>query len=103
MEEVVTKNNCRLTVNGWFHCSKVPKFNVPEYPPPKFGLFGDDTLKPFETGIDLKGWIKENYLQSHIMQQIQQHIEEYSEISLENFFIDSKFQDLVNQLDSTGI
>lgn len=102
VEEVLTMNYCRLSINGWFHVSEVPKFDVPKKENPQVGLFSENLIKALEIDAEIQTWIKEKFLQNHVMDQIQKHIEEYSEISLEGFFIDKKFTDVVNALNNSG-
>lgn len=102
VEEVLSKNYSRLSINGWFHAADVPKFDMPVYVTPKNGLFSDNRIEAVDVDSEIQTWIKQNYLQNHVTVQIQKHIEEYSEISLEDFFIESRFQEILTNLDSPG-
>ncbi|XP_037029083.1 prolyl 3-hydroxylase sudestada1-like isoform X1 [Bradysia coprophila] len=82
--EVTNYNYPRITINGWFHGpsnenqsfagrSKSPEYVI-EYLPPT----GIDDVVEF-------GWINDIYLQDNCKRNIQKHIEDKSEISLESF------------------
>lgn len=102
MEEVLTKNYGRLSINGWFHTDDLPKFEMPKYTAPNFGLYCENTIKALDIDIEFDAWIKQHYLQNLVMNPIQKHIEEYSEISLEEFFLENKLQEVLKNLQNPG-
>ncbi|KAF2899753.1 hypothetical protein ILUMI_02531 [Ignelater luminosus] len=98
VSEVLNKNDCRMSINGWFHTKVPPVFNVPPYVPSNFGLFSNTSTKPQELDLDLESWINPEYLDSETAHYIQEHIEEHSEISLHNYFKEEAFQEVLNDL-----
>lgn len=97
MAEITTFEDCRLSINGWFH----GKAQVnPELPL-------DTTchtrpLKAKVVDIDLDSWISDEYLNVNAMNVIQRQIEENSEISLKHFFKQESFNEILQTLQSKG-
>ncbi|KAG4068021.1 hypothetical protein HA402_010707 [Bradysia odoriphaga] len=82
--EVTNYDYPRITINGWFHGpskenqsfvgrSKSPEYVIEYFPPTRI----DDAVE--------FGWINDIYLQDNCKRNIQKHIEDKSEISLESF------------------
>lgn len=95
-------DHCRISINGWFHTKKPEKFKAPMLVPPKAGLFSFKNLSPQAAAISLGDWINSEYLKTDIKKQIQHHIEGESEISLNAFFVDEKFNGLCEVLKNDG-
>ncbi|CAG9819240.1 unnamed protein product [Phaedon cochleariae] len=96
--EVTCKDDCRLSINGWFHTKIPPVFETPSYILPDEGLYSKNVNKAIQVDIDLNSWINEDYLNSSSMQLIQKHIEEYSEISLRGFLKNESFNEILSCL-----
>ncbi|XP_025832945.1 prolyl 3-hydroxylase sudestada1 isoform X2 [Agrilus planipennis] len=103
VSEVTSKNNCRLSINGWFHSKLPPIFQAPLYNPPTNGIFSQHFISPQEADIDLSDWISEEYLDDKTAEDIQAHIEENSEISLCSYFKQVVIQTILEELKIDGI
>lgn len=101
MAEVTSLGDSRLSINGWFHTKTPPVFETPLYNPPE-GLFGKTALKAKEVDIELESWINEDYLEVGAITVIQKQIEDNSEISLDNFFKEESFREILQILQSKG-
>nr|XP_023022848.1 prolyl 3-hydroxylase sudestada1 [Leptinotarsa decemlineata] len=100
--EVTCMDDCRLSINGWFHTKVSPVFNSPSYNVPESGLYSNESIKAKEVDIDLESWINEDYLNFKAIKLIQEHIEENSEISLRMFFKNESFNEILQTLRSEG-
>ncbi|XP_018577996.1 prolyl 3-hydroxylase OGFOD1 isoform X2 [Anoplophora glabripennis] len=103
VEEVTSLNNCRLSINGWFHTKYPPIFQTPPYKPLENGLYSKNFIKAKDVDIELVSWINEDYLEMKAVKLIQKHIEENSEISLRNFFKKESFNEIVQSLNNKDI
>ncbi|KAG5870883.1 hypothetical protein JTB14_035751 [Gonioctena quinquepunctata] len=101
--EVTTMDDCRLSINGWFHTKVPPVFKTPQYNPPESGLYSNRCIKAKEVDIDLESWINEDYLNFKSIKLIQNQIEENSEISLKMFFKNESFGEVLHSLQSEDI
>lgn len=98
----MNKDDCRLSINGWFHSKTVPTYKPLEYAIPNYGLFSNKSTTPIEIDIDLDVWINSDYLNEDTTTYIQKHIEEESEISLHNYFKEEAFRDILENIRSDG-
>ncbi|KAF5306979.1 hypothetical protein FQR65_LT07202 [Abscondita terminalis] len=101
--EVLSKEDCRMSINGWFHTRIPLKFNTPTVVIPDFGLFSNCNLEPKDVEIDFEFWIESDYLDLETAKSIQQQIEEESEISLQNFLTETAFNKILKELQDTLI
>ncbi|XP_056635786.1 prolyl 3-hydroxylase OGFOD1 [Diorhabda carinulata] len=101
--EVTCIDDCRLSINGWFHVKSPPVFKQPIYLPLNDGLYSRNYIKAKEVDIDLESWISEEYLNPKSVKLIQRHIEENSEISLRKFFKMECFSEISHTLESYDI
>ncbi|XP_050499772.1 prolyl 3-hydroxylase OGFOD1 isoform X1 [Diabrotica virgifera virgifera] len=99
--EVTTIDDCRLSINGWFHVKIPPVFKAPIYHPLNDGLYSKNSIKAKEVDIDLVSWLSEDYLNSKSIKIIKKHIQENSEISLRKFFRSECFNEISRTLDSS--
>ncbi|KAJ8928038.1 hypothetical protein NQ314_019450 [Rhamnusium bicolor] len=100
--EVTSMNDCRLSINGWFHTKIPPTFEMPLYTPLENGLYSKNIIKVKEVDIDLESWINEDYLEVKAIKVIQEYIEVNSEISLRGFFKKESFNEILQTLKSEG-
>ncbi|KAF5298184.1 hypothetical protein FQA39_LY02608 [Lamprigera yunnana] len=98
--EVLNWDDCRMSINGWFHTKTPLVFNTPLYIKPTYGLFCDITMIPHNIDVDLKLWIQPVYLDPENAQHIQKQMEEDSEISLRNFLTDMAWEQMYNVIQS---
>ncbi|XP_060532413.1 prolyl 3-hydroxylase OGFOD1 [Cylas formicarius] len=96
--EVVTLNDCRLSINGWFHTKTPPVFKTPEFIPSESSIYGQVAVKAKDVDVDLAFWLDDNYVAPEAIRVIQRHIEEHSEISLRHFFKPNLFDNVVKEL-----
>ncbi|XP_049823656.1 prolyl 3-hydroxylase OGFOD1 isoform X2 [Aethina tumida] len=101
--EVTSLNDCRMSINGWFHTKVPPVFDIPEYKPTDSALYGDHYSKAREVDIDLHSWICDDYLDDQSIKVIQQHIEDNSEISLKNYLKQEPFNEILKTLKSDEV
>ncbi|KAK4876056.1 hypothetical protein RN001_012478 [Aquatica leii] len=101
--EVLTRDDCRMTINGWFHTSAPLTLNTPPYIAPDFGLFSNFNFEPRDLDIDFESWINSDYLDLGTAQYIQQQIEEESEISLQNFIMEAAWDQILSEIQSTTL
>lgn len=86
--EVTSLNFPRLSINGWFHTAIPTELSHKQHIPDKVFQYAPPHTDDILTGE----WINECYLNSKIKSQIQRHIEDSSEISLEEFLIPEFFE-----------
>lgn len=103
VSEVTTHDDCRLSINGWFHTKTPPIFETPSYTPIENGLFGSNSIKMKLVDIDLESWINECYLKQQNISVIQNEMEENSETALCSFFRQESFQAISEILRSEGL
>ncbi|KAJ8932550.1 hypothetical protein NQ318_000702 [Aromia moschata] len=84
--EVTSMNNCRLSINGWFHTKVPPTFETPPFKPLTNGLYSKNVIKAKEVDIDLESWINEDYLEIKAIKLIQKHIEGKLRNFIKKFF-----------------
>lgn len=94
VSEVTTLDYPRLTINGWFQTPTPNPSTLKSDIPKKL----DQYQPPHHEDIIMCEWIKECYLNQRIKTQIQRHIEDLSEISLEEFLIPEFFEVVENEL-----
>lgn len=95
--EITTLEDCRLSINGWFHGRIPASVELPPEP-----SCHNSVLKAKVVDIDLESWISDEYLNVNAMNVIQRQIEENSEISLRNFFKHESFNEILQTLQSKG-
>lgn len=91
-----------MSINGWFHTSKPPVYDVPVFLPPESGLYGSSSIKQQVMDIDLDVWVAPLYLEPKSIQQIQTHMEDDSEISLRGFFKEGAVKAVLEALNYEG-
>lgn len=95
-------DHSRLSINGWFHTLTPDKYITPILEQPKTGIFGWETLPPLMIEFPLENWISRQYLQSNTQKQIQKHIENDSEICLNDFFESDIYTAICEVLKNNG-
>lgn len=100
MAEVLNKDFCRLSINGWFHVEVPPTFDTPLCKEISSGLYSKEFMLPVNLNFELEAWIKPDYLKQITITFVQHFIQENSEISLKNFFKIDKISEIVNNLKS---
>lgn len=103
VNEVRSKNYCRLSINGWFHTKEPLKFETPTYEKPKCGILSD-TLQIVENNeINLEDWVGPRFLNEAYIGDIQGYMEESSQLSLATFFNSNKMKRVVEVLNSQDL
>lgn len=94
--EVTSLDYPRITINGWFHG---PPMKNQELSSPKLRAEAliPRLFPPVPDNIILGEWINENYLNAKVKQSIQEHIEQKSEASLQEFLVPDYFEFLKAQ------
>lgn len=92
----------RLTINGWFHGPLLPNESDSSHSDALVPINGLTDLRssyniPVMDELDLSEWINTIYLQQQAIVNIQQHIEDNSEASLEKFLIKDFYDLLVSE------
>ncbi|XP_059062378.1 prolyl 3-hydroxylase sudestada1 [Achroia grisella] len=98
VSEVVSLELPRLTINGWFH--------GPPPPPPAAGPAAEpEPVLPLPEPerlnnevVLLNQWIESTYMTPRNRAQIQTQMERESEVSLRDFFLPEKYQELLQEL-----
>uniref|UniRef100_T2M9H1 uS12 prolyl 3-hydroxylase n=1 Tax=Hydra vulgaris TaxID=6087 RepID=T2M9H1_HYDVU len=95
VSEVLSNSKSRLTVSGWFHGETQPRSNFTMQPTRTiyFPLDAEDDL--------LLEWINPIYLNTEIVDDIQEQFEEESEIQLKDFLLNEKYIKLEEILSQT--
>ncbi|XP_065069559.1 prolyl 3-hydroxylase OGFOD1-like [Rhopilema esculentum] len=95
VSEVLSKEKCRLSVSGWFYGESIPRppTYIQERKLPEVG-------KKLEDEILLK-WINPMYLDSEIVDAIQNQLEENSEIQLDDFLLEERYMEVLRELESS--
>ncbi|XP_011160258.1 prolyl 3-hydroxylase OGFOD1 [Solenopsis invicta] len=96
--EVLTKDKCRWSINGWFHGPLKEDFHKsPRNEPTK--VF----IPPSSIEVDLHSWVTDDYLVPGIIQQIQKDVEMSSYTFLKGFLKESTYQQIASDLTSPDI
>lgn len=103
VSEITCKNDCRMSINGWFHVSTPPVFEIPPFIPPSEGVYGTKAITQQSIDIDLDTWISPYYLNPPAVREIQGQMEEDSEISLRKYFKDEPFNEVLECLQYEGV
>lgn len=96
--EVTSKDDSRMTINGWFHCKNLTHHKTLPLKVAEKGLYSNISIPPQNVDIDLATWISSVYLETDAMAEIQRQIVENSEISLRKFFQDEPLKELLSDL-----
>lgn len=96
VQEVFSMNHSRISINGWFYSDQIPLEEPPNLEPELNGLFGTNCIQPKNEQISLEKWINPLFLKETTCKNIQEHIEKFSEISLEQFFNENCLENLLN-------
>lgn len=83
----------RLTINGWFH-GPVKQTATAK----KKIIKKEKFIQPNTEEFTIEDWVEEYYLNEDFKYNIQRHIEETSEASLENFLKSNVFEMIENEL-----
>lgn len=83
----------RLTINGWFH-GPIEKTTLTK----KTILKNPKFIQPSTEEFNIEDWVEKYYLEDEFKYNIQKHIEETSEASLENFLKHNIFKIIENEL-----
>eukprot|EP00794_Sanderia_malayensis_P007942 gene7942-8797_t len=95
--EVLSKDKCRLSVSGWLYGEPVPRPITKPEPRRTQEL-------PKELSDDvLLEWINPMYLNTDIVDSIQEQLEENSEIQLSEFILEEKYNLIVKELESQDL
>ncbi|XP_059610003.1 prolyl 3-hydroxylase sudestada1-like isoform X3 [Phlebotomus argentipes] len=94
--EVLSFDYPRVTINGWFHGPGK------KHPIAESASTWDEGIQnpPIDQPFRLSDWIKEEYLKKKTKVTIQNHIEEQSQISLQDFLALDKLQSILEELKS---
>lgn len=96
--EVLARDKCRWSINGWFHGPLRKDFHKsPRQEPAK------TFLEPSSTKMNLHSWVFNDYLEPSIMDQIQEDVEISSHTFLKSFLKESVYQQITNDLTSQDI
>lgn len=92
----------RLTINGWFHG---PVESEGKDDDDKFSSDKTVLSKPNDEIVeaDLKHWISPIYLSPKCKSQILEKFQDTSEISLESYFLETKYDAIVDILQNNGV
>ncbi|KAK5645035.1 hypothetical protein RI129_006335 [Pyrocoelia pectoralis] len=102
VEEIINRDDCRMSINGWFH-SKNDLPHKPLQTTSSGAVFSDNFLKPKMLDFSLESWIHPHYLDYEIIESIQQQIEDESEIALQYFIKADMWQNVVSNLYSSDL
>lgn len=100
--EVTQLDYPRLTINGWFHGEENKDFQemtnsiIRQY----ISLNFEKPLSSLNELSLLENYINEMYLEENIKKAIQKHIEDNSEISLQDFLHLQKYEEILNEIKS---
>lgn len=93
VSEVLSEGKCRLSINGWYHFAaplpRPPRYVEPPLPRRSFVEIEEELV--YE-------WLNPIYLEEKVQAQILEKFEEDSEIELQGFLREDKYQELVEQL-----
>lgn len=103
VSEVTYKDDCRMSINGWFHSKNAPVHKSLDQKRPEKGLYSEASVLAQNIDIDLDTWISSIYLEGDAMAEIQRQIEDNSEISLRKFFNEEPFEELLANLNYDGL
>ncbi|KFB45364.1 AGAP002933-PB-like protein [Anopheles sinensis] len=95
--EVTTFEYPRLTINGWFHGPVANSRNRSTQHTSSV-IIDTHYFGPRKVEVDLSGWINDVYLVDEVKQNVQKKVEMFSEVSLEEFLLPSRFEALLNSL-----
>lgn len=93
--EVTNKNFSRYSINGWFHGKIIPSNITPVYQTVQNKIIGNVLV----SDIDLNEFINPMYLDQENIADIQNQIENTSEISLLNYFNDDFYNEVSDALE----
>lgn len=102
VEEVLTKDYPRLTINGWFHGfsdNKDYNLDAIKVKNPNLPLFKSPSSHSFK----LEEFIRKVYLKNSVKLSIQKQVEENSEAALEGFLVADFYQKVCEELVSGGM
>lgn len=102
VQEVLTKDYPRLTINGWFHGfsdNKDYNLDAIKVKNPNLPMF----KSPNSQSVKLKDFVRKVYLKNSVKLSIQKQVEESSEAALEGFFVADFHQKLSEELVSGGL
>ncbi|XP_064089455.1 prolyl 3-hydroxylase OGFOD1-like isoform X4 [Macrobrachium nipponense] len=95
VREVLSRNKVRLSINGWFHGPSV-KWDPKHIEPPR------QFLSPVHLEEEeLYAWINPTYLDADTQRQIRKKFQSDSEIELESFICEEKYEDLMKAMQSS--
>lgn len=95
--EVTSLDYPRLTINGWFHCDDMEPDRM-ESGIQEIYHFEENTILPHPNELLVSEWINEIYLDTSTKRKIQNHIENTSEISLEEYLIPEFYSVILAEL-----
>ncbi|CAH0591721.1 unnamed protein product [Chrysodeixis includens] len=101
VEEVLSLELPRLSINGWFHGPE-PEDELsaePEPPPPELPT----PQPPHSDIVVLNQWIEATYMSPRSRMQIQTQMERESEVCLQNLFLPDKLQELMDALEDPEV
>ncbi|KAK7080128.1 Prolyl 3-hydroxylase ogfod1 [Halocaridina rubra] len=94
VNEVLSKDKIRLSINGWFHGADIKR-------PPKYVRPPKPLLLPSHIEQeDLYSWINPSYLDMDTQKSIRKKFQRDSEIELESFLSVERYEELLNALRS---
>lgn len=92
VSEVLSEGKSRLSVNGWYHSVPLPRparYVEPSRPKWKFTEIEEEMVY---------NWLNPIYLEEKVQLQIREKFEEDSEIELQGFLREDKYQEVVDNL-----
>lgn len=95
VREVLSRNKTRLSINGWFHGPSVKRAPKHNEPPREF-------LSPVHLEEEeLYAWINPTYFDADTQRQIRKKFQSDSEIELESFICEEKYEDLMKAMQNS--
>ncbi|XP_068249664.1 prolyl 3-hydroxylase OGFOD1 [Palaemon carinicauda] len=95
VREVLSRDKIRLSINGWFHGPNIKRPSKQVVPPREF-------LSPVNFDEDeFYAWINPTYLDADTQRQIRKKFQSDSEIELESFICEEKYEELSKAIQSS--
>ncbi|XP_026736755.1 prolyl 3-hydroxylase sudestada1 [Trichoplusia ni] len=101
VEEVLSLELPRLSINGWFHGPEPEDEPAMEPEPPPLEL--PTPQPPHSDIVVLNQWIEATYMSPRSRMQIQTQMERESEVCLRNLFLPEKVQELMEALEDPDV
>ncbi|KAJ7383016.1 Prolyl 3-hydroxylase ogfod1 [Desmophyllum pertusum] len=97
VSEVLSRSKTRLSISGWFHGDNIDRPVPHQEPHPK-------SLKPCALEDEvLVDWVNPMYLDTSVVKDIRARFKEESEIQLQEFLLENKYQEVLEALRSEEV